>query len=49
MKQTGGMDLKVLYLGERILPKDDLSVQILDKRLPIAWFLGIPLSYFIVS
>jgi hypothetical protein len=24
-------------------------VQILDKRLPIAWFLGIPLSYFIVS
>jgi hypothetical protein len=43
------MELKVLYLGERILPKDDLNVQILDKRLPIAWFLGIPLSYFIVS
>lgn len=39
----------MLYLGERILLKDDLSVQILDKRLPIAWFLGIPLSYFIVS
>lgn len=24
-------------------------MQILDKRLPIAWLLGIPLSYFIVS
>ena len=42
MKQAGGMELKVLYLGERILPKDDLNVQILDKRLPIAWFWAFP-------
>ncbi|NWF64625.1 MAG: hypothetical protein HXY38_09995 [Chloroflexi bacterium] len=29
--------------------KDNPSVPTLDKRLPIAWFLGIPLAYVVVS